>query len=499
MENKTSKIYTVTFLYGFIVILSNIFGVLLPNIFLGNEISLGNMDGWLQFLSDHKVATDIPQYFTFLLPTVLCFIYSYSNQSIESKIIKIPLAYSTIGITGWIFYLIEELIFLVIAINLGYDINVPNVLYVSVANIAMESTVTFTLAYFTTETINRKFILPNLFTTGHISQIKDAKTPSIRLLFFIYYFSVTLFPLVFLFSRYFASFFLNNEKDDVGFCTVLLIIIIIGWVITLSFINYIDKPMKILKNRIRKIEEGTYKTKDYIVTNDSFGELSDIINDMNDSIQEKTQKILDIQNSIITGMAAMVESRDNSTGGHIMRTSDCVRVFVEKLKEHPDYSDLSESFYEAVIKAAPMHDLGKIAVDDAILRKPGKFTDEEYEKMKIHPAEGAKIVEKVLTSVEDKEFKQITKNVAHYHHEKWNGQGYPSGISGENIPLEARIMALADVFDALVSKRCYKDSFTYDKAFEIIQDSLGSHFDPKLGAEFIKCRPELEKLYSLYN
>ena len=127
----------------------------------------------------------------------------------------------------------------------------------------------------------------------------------------------------------------------------------------------------------------------------------------------------------------------------------------------------------------------------------GKFkTSEEYDKMKAHAAEGARIVKSILEGVEEEEFVNIATNVAHYHHEKWDGSGYPEKISGENIPLEARIMALADVFDALVSKRCYKEAFTYDKAFGIIEESLGSHFDPELGRIFIECREELEELYS---
>ena len=142
-----------------------------------------------------------------------------------------------------------------------------------------------------------------------------------------------------------------------------------------------------------------------------------------------------------------------------------------------------------------MHDLGKIAIDDAVLRKPGKYTDAEYAEMKRHPAEGAKIVENILNGVEDESFVQIAKNIALYHHEKWNGKGYPTGLSGTDIPIEARIMALADVFDALVSKRCYKEAFSYDRAFAIIEESLGEHFDPELGAVFLSCRPQLEALY----
>ena len=212
-------------------------------------------------------------------------------------------------------------------------------------------------------------------------------------------------------------------------------------------------------------------------------------------VKEKTEQVTDMQDSIIRGIATMVESRDNSTGGHILRTSDCIQIFAEELLKHKEIETLTPAFCKLLVKAAPMHDLGKIAVDDSILRKPGKFTPEEYEKMKEHPAKGAVIVTKVLSGINDDEFRQIAVNVAHYHHEKWNGTGYPEGISEETIPLEARIMALADVFDALVSKRCYKEAKSFDEAFEIIKNDLGKHFDPVMGEIFIECRPRLEDYY----
>lgn len=218
-------------------------------------------------------------------------------------------------------------------------------------------------------------------------------------------------------------------------------------------------------------------------------------------VWEKTAHIQKVQNSIIAGMASMVESRDNSTGGHINRTSRVVGIFVYKLLQCPDVCNalsLTEDFLHNISRAAPMHDLGKIAVDDGILRKPDKFTDEEYAEMQKHPAEGARILKEVLKEVDNEEFVRIAVNVAHYHHERWDGKGYPEHIAGEDIPVEARIMALADVFDALVSKRCYKEGFTYDRAFSIIADSLGTQFDPVLGRVFLMCRPELEALYTLH-
>lgn len=213
------------------------------------------------------------------------------------------------------------------------------------------------------------------------------------------------------------------------------------------------------------------------------------------AIDEKNRKIYDIQDSIIKGMAMMIERRDNSTGGHILRTSDCIRIFVSELLKHKDFEWCTPAFCACLIKAAPMHDLGKIAVDDKILRKPGKFTSEEYEKMKKHAEEGSYIVSEVLQTTTDDELKNISINVAHYHHEKWNGEGYPKHLKENEIPVEARIMALADVFDALVSKRCYKEAKTFEDAFKIIKDDLGKHFDPELGQIFLHCRPQLENYY----
>lgn len=211
-------------------------------------------------------------------------------------------------------------------------------------------------------------------------------------------------------------------------------------------------------------------------------------------VEEKTVKIRQIQSSIVLGMAQMVESRDLSTGGHIKRTSDVVKIFAKRLIKE-NYG-LDERFLKLVIRSAPMHDLGKIGVDDAVLRKQGKFTDEEYEKMKTHAQIGGKMVKEILSEVEDEDFVRVAFNVANYHHEKVNGKGYPTGISGDDIPIEARIMALADVFDALVSKRCYKDAFSYDKAFFIIESDAGIHFDKELAGIFIKCRKELEDYYN---
>lgn len=218
--------------------------------------------------------------------------------------------------------------------------------------------------------------------------------------------------------------------------------------------------------------------------------------DLQHNVTLKTKKIEQLQNDIIISMASIVENRDSSTGGHILRSSDIVRVFVGYLMENGSLPELNEHVADCIIRSAPLHDFGKIGIPDAILNKPGKYTPEEYEQMKKHPVLGTAIVEQILQSSEDIMLKNIAGNIAHYHHEKWDGSGYPAGLKGVEIPVEARIMALADVFDALVSKRVYKEQFSFEKAFSIIQDSSGSHFDPFLCNQFLACQDRLESVYS---
>lgn len=216
-------------------------------------------------------------------------------------------------------------------------------------------------------------------------------------------------------------------------------------------------------------------------------------------VKQKTQHIVEMHDNLILSMATMVESRDNSTGGHIKRTSECVRIIIGEMRadaEAPFADRLTDEFCEDIIKAAPMHDLGKVAVDDKILRKPGRFTDEEYEIMKTHAAEGARIVHEILKDTDNESFKMVAENVAHYHHERMDGSGYPEHLEGDKIPLEARIMAIADVYDALVSKRVYKESMSFEQADKIMMESMGKHFDKQLEKYYISARPKLEAYYT---
>ena len=267
---------------------------------------------------------------------------------------------------------------------------------------------------------------------------------------------------------------------------------------------YIEQKEKCIKCSARPITHGIFeKQVGYIIElldNTQHHKYMELMNNYNTDLEaevdRQTQHISEMQDKIVLGMADVIENRDDNTGGHVRRTSFVIRFFIEELEKCGKEYGFSKSFLENVAKAAPMHDLGKIAVDDRVLRKPGKYTAEEFEEMKTHSEKGAGIIIQILEGVEDEKFIEIARNVAFYHHEKWNGEGYPHRLMGKDIPVEARIMALADVFDALVSKRCYKEKMSYEEAFKIIEDSLGSHFDPELGKLFLRCRPKLEAFYN---
>jgi len=202
--------------------------------------------------------------------------------------------------------------------------------------------------------------------------------------------------------------------------------------------------------------------------------------------QEKSELIENMQDNLIMVMADLVESRDQFTGDHVRNTAAYTRIVMNQMRREGIYPDmLTNEFISNVNKSAPLHDVGKIAVSDTILNKPGRFTNEEFEIMKNHTIAGKEILEKAKGAVSEPSYLDEAQRLAAYHHEKWNGTGYPYGLEGEDIPLSARIMAVADVFDALVSKRSYKRGFSVDKALSIIEDGIGTHFDPQVARAFL--------------
>lgn len=207
-----------------------------------------------------------------------------------------------------------------------------------------------------------------------------------------------------------------------------------------------------------------------------------------------------MQDGLIITMADMVEKRDSDTGEHIQKTALYVKIIVEGLKKKGYYAGkITPKFMSDVVRSAPLHDIGKINIPDGILNKPSKLTPEEFEIMKTHTTAGKKIMEDAISTVEGENYLKEARNMAAYHHERWDGKGYPEGLHGEVIPLSARIMAVADVFDALTSPRVYKEAFPLDKALSIITEEAGKQFDPKCVEVFMDALPEVKVILKKYN
>lgn len=210
-------------------------------------------------------------------------------------------------------------------------------------------------------------------------------------------------------------------------------------------------------------------------------------------VEERTREIVNIQRSAITSFAGIVEARDSSTGMHIKRMSRVVGFVAEALKNNGEYSDLlSDDYIARLMEVAPLHDIGKITIPDAILLKPGRLTEEEFTVIKEHSVKGEQILMECLDGVEHNDYVALACAVARSHHEKWNGGGYPDGLAGKEIPLAARIVAVADVYDAVRSERCYKPSMTNEEAREVIREGKGTHFDPAIVDAFFAALPQIE-------
>lgn len=209
---------------------------------------------------------------------------------------------------------------------------------------------------------------------------------------------------------------------------------------------------------------------------------------LEERVIERTQQLEELQDVIMVAMGALAESRDPETGNHIRRTQRYVKLLAIQLKHHPRFRDfLIPERITALYKSSPLHDIGKVGVPDHILLKPGKLTEEEFNEMKLHTVYGRDaIVAAAGTISKGDDFLILAKEMAYSHQEKWDGSGYPEGLAGENIPISARLMALADVYDALISRRIYKPPFPHKKAVEIITNGRGSHFDPDIVDAFLE-------------
>ncbi len=257
----------------------------------------------------------------------------------------------------------------------------------------------------------------------------------------------------------------------------------------------------ILADNVNRLSELDIETNDELQTlYDAMKKMTEnAVSQMND-VKMQSKMISQMQTGLIITMADLVENRDADTGFHIQKTADYVRIIVEGLQKKGYYQNKMTPKYIADVEmSAPLHDIGKINIPDAILNKPGKLTDEEFEIMKSHTTAGRKIMEKAILTVRGDNYLREARNMAGYHHEKWDGSGYPEGLKGEVIPLSARIMAVADVFDALTSKRIYKEGMPLERAMKIIEEGSGTHFDPKIVEVFLEAKDEVRNVLRRYS
>jgi putative two-component system response regulator len=217
-------------------------------------------------------------------------------------------------------------------------------------------------------------------------------------------------------------------------------------------------------------------------------------------VQDRTRKLAKMQDAIIMAMASLAETRDNETGNHIRRTQNYVAALARQLKHLPRFSsELTEENIELLYKSAPLHDIGKVGIPDNILLKPGKLDSEEFEIMKLHTTYGRETILSVERYLgESNEFLRFAREITYSHQEKWDGSGYPENLSGDAIPISARLMAVADVYDALISKRVYKPAFSHEEAIDIMRKGRGSHFDPDILDVFLKITDEFREIALRY-
>ncbi|WP_391087250.1 HD domain-containing phosphohydrolase [Vibrio sp. NH-UV-68] len=253
------------------------------------------------------------------------------------------------------------------------------------------------------------------------------------------------------------------------------------------------------ESSLMEVTQGNISKRLPIFEHNELGSVASLTNQMLDSLESSQDEVKTTRDVAIVSLSALAESRDNETGAHILRTQEYVRALAMHLSQFECYKDLlTDNYIELLYKSAPLHDVGKVGIPDNILLKPGKLTDDEFEIMKGHPEIGAKALSMAEGQLGSNSFLQLAKEISLTHHEKWDGSGYPNQLKEQEIPLSGRLMALADVYDALISERVYKKAFSHDKAKSIILQGNGNHFDPQVVEAFLAIEQQFVAIADKY-
>ncbi len=260
----------------------------------------------------------------------------------------------------------------------------------------------------------------------------------------------------------------------------------------LGAVDYITKPMSppIVRARV-KSHLSLHRAQQQLANHNEL---------LEKKVQERTEELNRTKDVAIFCMATLAETRDMETGKHILRTQNYIRLLAEHLKDHPRFCDYlqRDGTIEMLHKTSPLHDIGKVGVPDRILLKPGKLDADEWEQMKKHAQYGHDALLRAEQELGSTDFLQMAREIAYTHHERWDGSGYPRGLKGDQIPVSGRLMAIADVYDALISKRVYKEAFSHERAVAIVSESAGSHLDPDIVRAFLELQEEFREIANLY-
>ena len=289
--------------------------------------------------------------------------------------------------------------------------------------------------------------------------------------------------------------------------SVIKEISLVAAVFLLHTINLILSYSKNLNLAVGKENEalirasrGKLDTRVTVSSHDEFGVMAQYTNQMIQTLEKNNRAIRQARDATIIALASLAETRDNETGGHIYRTQAYVKALAMALQNHPDFrTELDDETIRMFFKSAPLHDIGKVGIPDRILLKSGKLTTEEFEIMKQHTVLGKEALEKAAKQMHLNDFLTVAQDIICFHHERWDGSGYPSGLRGRQIPVSARLMALADVYDALISKRVYKPAFSHEKARGIIMEGRASHFDPDVVDAFVAVEDQFQAIAARYS
>ena len=466
----------------------------------------------LKFVFPEKLYLYIVQILPFFLPLILLLIYLlpiiyYSRKEankkaknkLGEKILNTPIVASLAGISGWILGFINaEIIYLISFKYMNFFVFLKH-FFTNFVIIITVSILCFIISYYLLEFINRKFFIPKFFSKSRLSIYSGIFNITIMQKFYIYFFAISIYPLLFIFVVLFRMNITKQFSNIETLLNTFFVFIIIGVILTYLVSKTFQKPLNEINNATKKITDGFYNIKVSIKSVDEIGHLGESINSMTIKLKESNRKLRIIRYATIFGLAKLAENRDNSTGKHLERIRDYSVIIARKLSQYTKFQKYITDYYiNDIYESSVLHDIGKVGIPDSILLKPDKLTHNEYEILKEHTIIGGDALKTIEKEIKFRSFLTLAIQIAYFHHERWDGEGYPRGLKEESIPLSARIVTIADIYDALTTERPYKNVWTHIEAKDFIINNSGKIFDPIIVKAFLEAEEEFHKISKYY-